>query len=178
MHSLITDFITTFWTPLFFVIFLGILAYALWPANRETFEELLRAEDAARIAGAGRELGLLGRPDLDPAQHPRELFPKFAERLVVRHDDELRRGVQHTDSIEEARNDESAGWMLGADQVADDLSRVGVAQIRGKTLGRILIDRAKHVLATVGAREVERLRLHRAAALGRPQATRITTKRQ
>jgi cytochrome c oxidase cbb3-type subunit IV len=42
MHSLITDFITTFWTPLFFVIFLGILAYALWPANGETFEDAAR----------------------------------------------------------------------------------------------------------------------------------------
>jgi cytochrome c oxidase cbb3-type subunit IV len=42
MHSLITDFITTFWTPLFFAIFLGILAYALWPANRETFEDAAR----------------------------------------------------------------------------------------------------------------------------------------
>jgi cytochrome c oxidase cbb3-type subunit IV len=39
MHSLITDFITTFWTPLFFVIFMGILVYALWPTNRETFED-------------------------------------------------------------------------------------------------------------------------------------------
>jgi cytochrome c oxidase cbb3-type subunit IV len=42
MHSLITDFITTFWTPLFLVIFLGILAYALWPTNRETFEDAAR----------------------------------------------------------------------------------------------------------------------------------------
>ncbi len=42
MHSLITDFIMTFWTPLFFAIFLGILAYALWPANRETFEDAAR----------------------------------------------------------------------------------------------------------------------------------------
>ena len=42
MQSLITDFITTFWTPLFVVIFIGILAYALWPANRETFDEAAR----------------------------------------------------------------------------------------------------------------------------------------
>jgi len=42
MQSLITDFITTFWTPLFFVIFLGVLAYALWPSNRETFEDAAR----------------------------------------------------------------------------------------------------------------------------------------
>jgi len=42
MHSLITDFITTFWTPLFFMIFIGILAYALWPANCETFEDAAR----------------------------------------------------------------------------------------------------------------------------------------
>jgi cytochrome c oxidase cbb3-type subunit IV len=42
MQSLITDFITTFWTPLFVVIFIGILAYALWPANREAFDEAAR----------------------------------------------------------------------------------------------------------------------------------------
>jgi cytochrome c oxidase cbb3-type subunit IV len=42
MHSLIAHFITTFWTPFFFVIFLAILAYALWPANRETFEDAAR----------------------------------------------------------------------------------------------------------------------------------------
>jgi cytochrome c oxidase cbb3-type subunit IV len=42
MQSFITDFVITFWTPLFFVIFLGILAYALWPSNRKTFEDAAR----------------------------------------------------------------------------------------------------------------------------------------
>ena len=34
-----SSFITTFWTPVFVAIFLAILAYALWPANRKTFDE-------------------------------------------------------------------------------------------------------------------------------------------
>jgi cytochrome c oxidase cbb3-type subunit IV len=42
MESFFTHFITTFWTPLFFVIFLAILAYALWPSNREAFEDAAR----------------------------------------------------------------------------------------------------------------------------------------
>jgi cytochrome c oxidase cbb3-type subunit IV len=42
METLITNFITTFWTPIFVTIFLGILAYALWPGNREKFDEAAR----------------------------------------------------------------------------------------------------------------------------------------
>ena len=39
MQSFISSFITTFWTPVFVAIFLAILAYALWPANRKTFDD-------------------------------------------------------------------------------------------------------------------------------------------
>jgi cytochrome c oxidase cbb3-type subunit 4 len=38
MHAFISNFITTFWTPIFVVIFLAILVYALRPSNRETFD--------------------------------------------------------------------------------------------------------------------------------------------
>jgi len=36
-HALL-DFIVQWWTPAFFVIFLAILAYALWPRNRGQFD--------------------------------------------------------------------------------------------------------------------------------------------
>jgi cytochrome c oxidase cbb3-type subunit IV len=42
MQSFLTTFITTCWTPIFVAIFLGILAYALWPGNREKFEDAAR----------------------------------------------------------------------------------------------------------------------------------------
>jgi cytochrome c oxidase cbb3-type subunit 4 len=38
MQTFISSFITTLWTPIFVAIFLAVLAYALWPANRETFD--------------------------------------------------------------------------------------------------------------------------------------------
>ena len=42
MQTFITDFITTLWTPVFVLIFLGVLAYALWPSNREKFDDAAR----------------------------------------------------------------------------------------------------------------------------------------
>jgi cytochrome c oxidase cbb3-type subunit 4 len=39
MQTFISDFVTGWWTPLFVVIFLGILAYALWPSNRGKFDD-------------------------------------------------------------------------------------------------------------------------------------------
>jgi cytochrome c oxidase cbb3-type subunit 4 len=39
MQTLISSFITTFWTPIFVVIFLAILVYALRPSNREVFDD-------------------------------------------------------------------------------------------------------------------------------------------
>lgn len=36
--SAVYDAIATWWTPAFFVIFLAILAYALWPRNRAAFD--------------------------------------------------------------------------------------------------------------------------------------------
>jgi cytochrome c oxidase cbb3-type subunit 4 len=42
MQTFITDLITTLWTPIFVMIFLGISVYALWPGNREKFEDAAR----------------------------------------------------------------------------------------------------------------------------------------
>jgi cytochrome c oxidase cbb3-type subunit 4 len=39
MQTFIMNFITTFWTPIFVAIFLGVLAYAIWPGNGETFDD-------------------------------------------------------------------------------------------------------------------------------------------
>jgi len=39
MHAFISNFIATFWTPIFVAIFLAILLYALWPSNREAFDD-------------------------------------------------------------------------------------------------------------------------------------------
>ena len=36
--TLVSDFVTTWWTPIFVVVFLAIVAYALWPKNRKTFD--------------------------------------------------------------------------------------------------------------------------------------------
>ena len=37
-HNLVSDFVTTLWTPLFVGVFIVIVAYALWPRNRTKFD--------------------------------------------------------------------------------------------------------------------------------------------
>jgi cytochrome c oxidase cbb3-type subunit IV len=37
-----SDFVTSFWTPIFVGIFLAIVAYALWPRNQARFDEASR----------------------------------------------------------------------------------------------------------------------------------------
>jgi len=34
--------VTTWWTPVFMVIFFAIVAYALWPKNKTEFDEAAR----------------------------------------------------------------------------------------------------------------------------------------
>ena len=34
----ISEFVTSFWTPVFVGIFIVILLYALWPRNKTTFD--------------------------------------------------------------------------------------------------------------------------------------------
>jgi cytochrome c oxidase cbb3-type subunit 4 len=38
MHNWASDLVTTWWTPVFVLIFLAIVAYALWPGNKTTFD--------------------------------------------------------------------------------------------------------------------------------------------
>ena len=40
--ALISEFVTTFWTPIFVMVFLAIVAYALWPKNRDRFNAAAR----------------------------------------------------------------------------------------------------------------------------------------
>jgi cytochrome c oxidase cbb3-type subunit 4 len=39
MHFFITDLVSTWWTPVFVVLFIAIVLYALWPKNRAAFDE-------------------------------------------------------------------------------------------------------------------------------------------
>jgi cytochrome c oxidase cbb3-type subunit 4 len=42
MHSMITDLVTTWWTPAFVLLFVAVVVYALWPRNRATFDKAAR----------------------------------------------------------------------------------------------------------------------------------------
>jgi cytochrome c oxidase cbb3-type subunit 4 len=39
VQNFTSDFVTTFWTPIFVGIFLAIVTYALWPRNQASFDE-------------------------------------------------------------------------------------------------------------------------------------------
>jgi len=39
VHNIASDFVTSFWTPLFVAIFIAIVTYAFWPCNRAAFDE-------------------------------------------------------------------------------------------------------------------------------------------
>ncbi len=38
-HTLVSDFVTTLWTPFFVALFVVIVAYAFWPRNRTKFDD-------------------------------------------------------------------------------------------------------------------------------------------
>ena len=42
VYSFVSDFVTTWWTPVFVVIFIAIVAYALWPKNKSKFDAAAR----------------------------------------------------------------------------------------------------------------------------------------
>jgi cytochrome c oxidase cbb3-type subunit IV len=42
VQNFASDFVTTFWTPIFVVIFLAIVTYAIWPRNQAAFDEASR----------------------------------------------------------------------------------------------------------------------------------------
>ncbi|MGB9115609.1 cbb3-type cytochrome oxidase subunit 3 [Bradyrhizobium sp.] len=39
VQNFTSNFVTTFWTPIFVGIFLAIVTYALWPRNQTAFDE-------------------------------------------------------------------------------------------------------------------------------------------
>ncbi len=39
VQNIASDLVMTLWTPIFFAIFLAIVAYALWPRNKAAFDE-------------------------------------------------------------------------------------------------------------------------------------------
>jgi len=41
-QQLLLNFIVQWWTPAFFVVFLVIIAYAVWPRNRDKFDDAAR----------------------------------------------------------------------------------------------------------------------------------------
>ena len=42
VQNITSDFVTSFWTPIFVAIFVAIVTYALWPRNKATFDEAAR----------------------------------------------------------------------------------------------------------------------------------------
>jgi cytochrome c oxidase cbb3-type subunit IV len=42
VQNFISDFVVTFWTPMFVGIFIAIVTYALWPRNQKAFDEAAR----------------------------------------------------------------------------------------------------------------------------------------
>ncbi|MDO9294588.1 cbb3-type cytochrome c oxidase subunit 3 [Bradyrhizobium sp.] len=42
VQNITSEFVTSFWTPIFVGIFVAIVTYALWPRNKATFDEAAR----------------------------------------------------------------------------------------------------------------------------------------
>ena len=42
LPTIVSTLVTTLWTPLFVAIFIAVLAYALWPRNRDKFDAAAR----------------------------------------------------------------------------------------------------------------------------------------
>ncbi|HYW64679.1 MAG TPA: cbb3-type cytochrome c oxidase subunit 3 [Bradyrhizobium sp.] len=42
VQNFVSDFVVTMWTPIFVATFVAILAYALWPRNKASFDEASR----------------------------------------------------------------------------------------------------------------------------------------
>ena len=43
VQNITSEFVTSFWTPIFVGIFVAIVIYALWPRNKATFDEAARS---------------------------------------------------------------------------------------------------------------------------------------
>ena len=42
VENMASSLVTTLWTPIFVAIFLAIVTYALWPRNKDAFDEAAR----------------------------------------------------------------------------------------------------------------------------------------
>ena len=42
VHNIVSDLVTTVWTPLFVAVFVAIVTYAVWPRNKAAFDEAAR----------------------------------------------------------------------------------------------------------------------------------------
>ncbi|PZA10624.1 cbb3-type cytochrome c oxidase subunit 3 [Rhodopseudomonas palustris] len=42
LDNIASHLVTTWWTPLFMAIFVAIVVYALWPKNKEAFDDAAR----------------------------------------------------------------------------------------------------------------------------------------
>jgi cytochrome c oxidase cbb3-type subunit 4 len=42
VQNITSDFVTTFWTPIFVSVFIAIVIYALWPRNKAAFDDAAR----------------------------------------------------------------------------------------------------------------------------------------
>jgi cytochrome c oxidase cbb3-type subunit 4 len=42
LENFTSNFVVHFWTPIFVVIFIAIVTYALWPRNQKAFDEASR----------------------------------------------------------------------------------------------------------------------------------------
>lgn len=42
VQNMVSDFVVTWWTPIFVGIFIAIVGYALWPRNRAVFDAAAR----------------------------------------------------------------------------------------------------------------------------------------
>ena len=42
MHNWASELVSSWWTPAFVILFIAVLTYALWPANRSEFDAAAR----------------------------------------------------------------------------------------------------------------------------------------
>ncbi|MCZ7657474.1 MAG: cbb3-type cytochrome c oxidase subunit 3 [Xanthobacteraceae bacterium] len=42
VQSFVSDLVVSVWTPLFVILFVAIVAYALWPRNKKKFDAAAR----------------------------------------------------------------------------------------------------------------------------------------
>ena len=56
VQNFTSDFVTTFWTPIFVGIFIAIVTYALWPRNGQGFRRAAQLPITEKDNGDDRRL--------------------------------------------------------------------------------------------------------------------------